>query len=204
MVEIGGNWKCPYCGHAQVLDEDRVSQYWYHQPVRGWKEEIALGIGVQEEAEPTVFIETIVCANEACRELTLSAAVARKRRHDDDYKLQVIKSWRLLPPSSAKLQPDCIPKALRDDYYEACAIRDLSPKASATITRRCLQGMIRDFCGFSRSRLLDEIAELRKRVREGNAPAGVQADSVEAIDQVREIGNIGAYMEADINVGLPR
>lgn len=89
---------------------------------------------------------------------------------------------------------------MRKDYEEACAIRDLSPKASATITRRCIQGIIRNFCGITKSRLIDEIKELRKRVDGGQAPAGVQADTVDAIDHVRHIGNTGAHMEADINV----
>jgi len=79
-------------------------------------------------------------------------------------------------------------------------MRDLSPKASATITRRCIQGIIRDFCGIARKRLLDEIDELRRRVDAGQAPPGVQPDTVGAIDDVRHIGNIGAHMEADINV----
>jgi hypothetical protein len=34
----------------------------------------------------------------------------------------------------------------------------------------------------------------------GSAPAGVQVDTMDAIDHVREIGNIGARMESDINV----
>jgi hypothetical protein len=89
---------------------------------------------------------------------------------------------------------------LRRDYEEACAIRDLSPKASATITRRCIQGIIRDFCGISRNRLIGEINELRRLVDAGQAPPGVQADAVDAIDHVRQIGNIGAHMEGDINV----
>ncbi len=37
-------------------------------------------------------------------------------------------------------------------------------------------------------------------VDEGNAPKGVSSDSVEAIDFIRKIGNIGAHMEKDINV----
>jgi hypothetical protein len=111
-----------------------------------------------------------------------------------------LKEWTLLPPSSAKPQPDYIPQPIREDYYEACAIRDLSPKASATITRRCLQGMIRDFCGISKRRLVDEINELHTRVHNGTAPLGVQHDTMQAIDAVREMGNIGAHMEADINV----
>jgi hypothetical protein len=89
---------------------------------------------------------------------------------------------------------------LRCDYEEACAIRDLSPKASATITRRCIQGIIRDFCDITKGRLIDEINELRRRVDAGQAPPGVQVDTVGAIDHVRQIGNIGAHMEADINV----
>jgi hypothetical protein len=60
--------------------------------------------------------------------------------------------------------------------------------------------MIRDFCGISRHRLIDEIKELRNRVDSGKAPLGVQPDTLEAIDHVRSLGNIGAHMEADINV----
>jgi hypothetical protein len=60
--------------------------------------------------------------------------------------------------------------------------------------------MIRNFCGISEKRLIDEIKELGRRVATGNAPAGVQADTLDAIDHVRSIGNIGAHMEADINV----
>jgi hypothetical protein len=60
--------------------------------------------------------------------------------------------------------------------------------------------MIRDFCGISKERLVDEINELRDQVRSGKAPPGVQPDTLVAIDQVREMGNIGAHMEADINV----
>jgi hypothetical protein len=112
----------------------------------------------------------------------------------------MLHSWRLLPHSFAKHQPEFIPEPLRQDYYEACAIRDLSPKASATISRRCLQGMIRDFCDISKNRLIDEIRELKKRYESGNAPNGVAEESIIAIGHVREIGNIRAHMERDINL----
>ncbi len=172
-VEVGKNWRCPYCGHAQVLDLKRVEQNWYRQRVEGWK-----------GGTPTVFLGAIVCANDDCRELSLWAVlgtVVDRGAREDEIK-SPFKSWTLLPPSSAKPQPDCIPQPIRNDYYEACAIRDLSPKASATTTRRCLQGMIRDFCGISKKRLIEEIDELDARVHDGTAPAGVQPDTVEAID----------------------
>jgi hypothetical protein len=100
-------------------------------------------------------------------------------------------AWHLVPASEAKIYPEYIPKPVRDDYEEACLIRDLSPKASATLARRCLQGMIRDFHDISKGRLKDEINALKDRV----APLTWQA-----IDTVRSVGNIGAHMEKDINV----
>jgi hypothetical protein len=59
--------------------------------------------------------------------------------------------------------------------------------------------MIRDFCGISKARLIDEIRALRELVDGGDAPRGVSHESVDAIDAVRGIGNIGAHMEKDIN-----
>ena len=149
---------------------------------------------------PTVFISAVICANQKCRKLTLSVALGRMVGKENSRVQKPIEFWRLVPASAAKPQPDFIPKQIRDDYYEACAIRDLSPKASATVTRRCLQGMIRDFCKISKGRLIDEIKTLRAQVDAGHAPSGVQPDSVDAIDHVRGIGNIGAHTEADINV----
>ena len=74
---------------------------------------------------------------------------------------------------------------------EACLILDLSPKSSATLARRCLQGMIRDFWEIKKDRLIDEINELEARV---------QADVWEAIKAVKDVGNIGAHMEKDIDL----
>lgn len=97
----------------------------------------------------------------------------------------------ILPNSTAKQYPDYIPQAIRDDYSEACSIVNFSPKASATLSRRCLQGMIRDFWGISKPRLIDEINELQDKIH---------ATQWKVIDSIRRIGNIGAHMEKDINL----
>lgn len=96
----------------------------------------------------------------------------------------------LIPKSRAKQFPAYIPKAIRQDYEEAYSIVHLSPKASATLARRCLQGMIRDFWSISKNRLVDEINELQNVV---------PTSQWKAIDSLRKIGNIGAHMESDIN-----
>jgi len=99
-------------------------------------------------------------------------------------------SRTLIPKSNAKCFPEFIPKPILDDYNEACLIQELSPKASATLSRRCLQGMIRDFWKVSGNNLFDEINRIRDKV---------DPTTWDAIDSVRTIGNIGAHMEKDIN-----
>ena len=43
------------------------------------------------------------------------------------------------PPYTGMVLPDYIPEAIRTDYLEACSILDKSPRAAATLARRCLQ-----------------------------------------------------------------
>ncbi len=104
---------------------------------------------------------------------------------------ELVKDWQLMPSSNAKAFPDYIPAPILDDYNEACLIRDLSPKASAILSRRCLQGILRNFWDVKPKRLVDEIESIKERVN----PL-----TWDAIDSVRKIGNIGAHMEKDINV----
>lgn len=94
------------------------------------------------------------------------------------------------PPKTGFVVPEYVPEAITADYYEAWSILDLSPKSSATLARRCLQGMIRDFWGIQERSLNAEITKLK----------GIIPDSQwEVIDSLRRIGNIGAHMEKDIN-----
>lgn len=99
---------------------------------------------------------------------------------------------RFQPKNSAKVYPDYIPQSIRTDYEEACGILELSPKASATISRRCLQGMIRNFWKISGKRSLkDEIDAIEDQV---------DPDVKLVLDSLRQLGNIGAHPEKDINL----
>ena len=100
------------------------------------------------------------------------------------------KIYKIRPISSAVQFPDYIPLKIRQDYEEACAIVDLSPKSSATLSRRCLQSMIRDFWGINKNRLVDAINELHDKV---------PPTQWKIIDALRSLGNIGAHPDADIN-----
>ena len=192
------NWTCPVCRRPQTVTAPKCDIRFTGIRIR----EHALGnIGLKHVA--------IACANEDCKALDLTVVIrpavwyAQGADLFEEMAGQSVLVRHLVPESSAKPQPDYIPSSIREDYLEACLIRDLSPKASATLSRRCLQGMIRDFTGISRKTLNQEIVDLRKLVDEGSAPAGVSSESVVAIDHVRTVGNIGAHMESDVTHIIP-
>jgi hypothetical protein len=184
-------WTCDYCGHPQVVTDDNWTDY----------TNTLEHTEISELGAARIRVQGIVCLNPKCKKLSLDVwlheRVVRDRGVASGKQLH---HWGLLPESTAKPQPDYIPKAIREDYSEACRIRELSPKSSAALARRCLQGMIRDFCKIQKNRLIDEIKELRARVDNGTSPQGVTHESVDAIDHVRSIGNIGAHMEKDVDL----
>ena len=187
----GFNWICPHCQHAQTAVDSRAKH-------------LAGGVGIPNLAEGIVAyeIDAFGCSNPECQKLTLIFAVGEDTG-DSGWKVnkeRALFSGRLLPQTSGRPQPEYIPLPVREDYYEACAVRELSPKAAATLARRCLQGMIRDFCKISRARLIDEIAALRQAVEDGTADRAIAPETVIAIDHVRKIGNIGAHMERDVGM----
>lgn len=96
----------------------------------------------------------------------------------------------IIPDSAARQFPDYIPLQIRNDYTEAFDIQHLSPKASATLARRCLQGMIRDFFEVKPGKLNDEINQIQDKT---------DPSVWSVIHSVRQLGNIGAHMEQDIN-----
>jgi len=142
----------------------------------------------------TLSSRFIVCPNPDCQKFTLDAVLHEsgpKPSSVGEILGNEVRTWSLVPPSAAKSFPDYIPKAIRDDYEEACLIRDLSPKASATLSRRCLQGVLRDFWKVNPGRLVNEIEQIREKTDEATWGA---------ISAVRKLGNIGAHMENDISV----
>jgi hypothetical protein len=171
------NYTCLYCGRHTTITDPNKYGFWNQLHLN----KSTLGdVGLRASA--------ITCPNEECKELALTVELTGVYNGRSSGNIQ---TWRLLPESEAKVLPNYIPEPIKEDYYEACRIRDLSPKASATLSRRCLQGMIRDFYGISKARLIDEIKALENLV---------DSDVWDSIESVRKVGNIGAHMEKDINV----
>ena len=176
------HWTCPFCNRPTTIRYDDVMSnnvVQFHDTKHG-------PVGISWKS--------ILCPNPDCREVFLKVSFDERDNARYPYENKFVKhlqSWTLRPESNAKPQPDYIPPQIREDYREACLIAEKSPKASATLSRRCLQGMIRDFWGISKNRLIDEINTLEEKV---------DANTWDAIKAVKDVGNIGAHMEKDINL----
>lgn len=174
------NWTCPHCERAVTISYGRITSE---------RHTLAIENIVGRRTLVSTFI---VCPNQECRRVTLTAQLYESLKVGGEEQLiRKLEEWNLIPTSRAKTFPSYIPQAILDDYSEASLIRDLSPKASATLARRCLQGILRDFWQVKAGRLIDEIDQIR---------AKVDPLTWDAIEAVRKIGNIGAHMEKDINV----
>lgn len=186
-------WQCPFCLHFQVLGKNNLHS------TSG-----IVGTSRNRHGVTVSRVTVIECMNGSCRELCIWADFGESLKYQGSIYPEALGNKRmqftLRPTSIAKPQHASVPSVLVTDYEEACAIIGSSPKASATLARRCLQGMIRDFCGISKGTLHTEIAELEQQVSARSAPRQVSEESIAAIDAVRQLGNIGAHFEKDINL----
>ena len=174
------DWDCPFCNRVATLGDQNIA-----------KSSFEFDNG-NKDGRLYFEVEAITCPNPKCNEYTLDAVLKTTEGGESIWVPgDQLARWRLRPQSEARVFPSYIPATILADYTEACLIRDLSPKASATLSRRCLQGIIRDFWGVSKDTLAAEINAIKDKL---------DLDSWQAIDAVRKIGNIGAHMEKDINL----
>ena len=175
------SWRCPYCNQNATKTSNDVSS-----------DNHTFDLGNRTGHRLGLRTYVTVCPNGKCKEATIVASLHTTTAGPSGSKLNQppLLSWTLKPQSSAKPFPDYVPSQIRQDYEEACAILSLSPKASATLSRRCLQGMIRDYWKIRKKSLNLEVQALKPKVG---------AKTWKAIDAVRQIGNIGAHMEKNIN-----
>lgn len=176
------SWQCPFCNHNATITNEQHSTVKHDFDFNNKHGQVL-----------RLLTNAIVCPNLNCREYSITAELGIANRSILSKLDHSLASWSLRPQFQAKPFPDYIPKAIIADYQEACLIKDLSPKSSATLARRCLQGILRDFWKdeVKPGRLVDEIKSIKDKI---------DPITWQAIDGIRGIGNIGAHMEKDINV----
>jgi hypothetical protein len=106
----------------------------------------------------------------------------------------VYNSYRLLWPTSTSRNtvPQQVPKFIAEDYNEAAMVLPLSPKASAALSRRCLQEILKEAGRTKEKDLSKQINEVLPKL-----PSYI----AESIDAIRNIGNFAAHPIKDTNSG---
>jgi len=87
-----------------------------------------------------------------------------------------------------------VPDKFAQDYKEACLVLSDSPKASAALSRRCLQNMIREIAGIKKANLNEEIDELLSN-------KALPTYLAKSVDAIRNIGNFAAHPLKSTNSG---
>lgn len=112
-----------------------------------------------------------------CERVIVSATVK------DDAK-QVVQEFRIWPRTVERPLAPEVPSHIASDYGEAAAVLAFSPKASAALSRRCLQAVLRDAGMTKKKDLAEQIEEV--------LPA-LPHDIAENVDLIRTTGNFAAH-----------
>lgn len=170
------SYYCPFCNHV-CFDNGEITQTYF--PSHSSSD--LPGMSEDDETRNALTLTFNLCPNCGKTSFEVKPYWKNKEMHF---------SFSYPPVNTISL-PDYIPAAIRHDYLEAVSIVDLSPKAAATLARRCLQGMIHDFWNIKEKNLNAEITSLCGKVPDSQR---------KAIDGLRKIGNIGAHMEKDVGL----
>lgn len=101
----------------------------------------------------------------------------------------------LFPKYPIKQIPEEIPEKFAIDFREAHDTLPISPKASAALSRRCLQTIIREKEGITEKTLFAEIGKVLKL---NKLPKSLADD----LDAIRVIGNFAAHPMKDTNTNM--
>ena len=90
--------------------------------------------------------------------------------------------------------PQEVPREAAEDYNEACLVLSDSPKASAALSRRCLQNILRETANVKPGNLYSEIQEV---IDSNTLPSHLAGN----LDMVRVTGNFAAHPEKSEKTG---
>lgn len=169
------NFTCPFCNSVFYLDHSTFSSDIFSFDT--------LGTNISYASNKSEEIQLNMYRCPSCKQVTVKTIGLGKQYENE--------ITNIYPKSLAKQLPHFIPSVIIEDYQEAYSILNLSPKASATLSRRCLQSIIRGFWKITNEKnLYDEIESVKDFV---------SPEVAKAMHSMRQLGNIGAHSEKDIN-----
>jgi hypothetical protein len=151
----------------------------------GYRNEVSERYQLKSDALGYWEMELRICPE--CNNMNLTLILRTQIKDGGSSPLYDRKQILVYPRSSPR--PPChpdVPTDFAEDYNEACLILDLSPRASAALSRRCLQHVLEAKGKVKQDTLFNEITEILKS---GSLPSYIS----DSIDAIRAIGNFSAH-----------
>jgi Domain of unknown function (DUF4145) len=188
QITINGAGTCPHCGKGVQFLASR-------------KGVVPVDVGstisiIPANAAPLGWISNPVAAKQYLEIVTADCALCSKpiiaiqfhklvRLNTGAERLEYLGSRLVWPASAArKPLPQGVPVHLAEDYRESSVVINDSEKASAALSRRCLQSLLREVGNTQGKDLFDQIGEVLPTL-----PGYLQ----QQLDAVRNIGNFAAH-----------
>ncbi|MGC4097337.1 MAG: DUF4145 domain-containing protein [Nitrospira sp.] len=173
-------FKCGHCGHRfhEVWDDTYIGWDTYDKTQQ-----------YSDSVKATYILRRTKCPD--CERFIFLMRELKGRLDYEDAGLRdasrIVREIPILPEETGREPlPISLPTGIESDYKEACKVLRLSPKASAALSRRCLQRFLREVLEVTPGDLANEIQAVLEK---GTLPTHLG----EAIDAVRNVGNFAAH-----------
>jgi hypothetical protein len=163
---------CPHCGKA------------FHD---AWSESTLITIG-------PIRWSVAVTTCPACRQPTIDLKEMRFHLYSSESPSDAVNKFRAYPTDTFRRPtPTEVPSDIKEDYEEACKVLPTSRKASAALSRRCLQGILRNQ-GYTQKDLAKQIDAL---INESDPSKAIPTSLRQTVDVIRNFGNFSAHPVTD-------
>lgn len=174
--------RCPHCGTAAAFEFEGPSAWLidrFDQNQGGYES----AYGYCPECARLVVL------------LRHGEVVAYESSHSTTYRVVSASSEEvILPRFTSRPVETEVPEGLRREFTEASAVLSASARASAALSRRILQRILREHFKISPSSLAREIDVFL-------SSPGIPSYLAEAVDAVRNVGNLAAHPVKDTQTG---
>lgn len=161
--------KCPHCRAIVCFDEPYEVLF---QVINTPPAAFPVYLKTGEDKDDEVYVYSSKCPN--CRKPIVATQIMEKGKPSN----RLVHPFNVVRPVS-----NDVPAEIRKDFLEAAAVVSTSEKASAALSRRCLQSLLTDV-GYTQKDLNDQIEHAMK-----DLPKGLGKN----LDAIRTIGNFAAH-----------
>jgi hypothetical protein len=167
---------CPHCGLAVL-------------PTQQWRQNVK--DGYEEDDDPTAtYIEAATCAS--CHRVIVTREDGEW--YGDDFSITASQTIWPTDSSRGRTAASDVPRDVASLFEEASVVLPVSPRASAALSRRCLQQVLSEAGGAPKGDLFNQIEQV---VNSGALPSHL----VDSLHAVRAIGNIAAHTQKSTTTG---